>query len=125
MSKVPRPVAVAISLLAAGLAGTAPGSCGERSGDSVSPHSVEVTEEIFQQARELWDQVDVTRNRGATVSTGGVALADLIGFYTAARADLQQSRTCRGAGTGFRRRPPGGRRGGSIIARKCGSRGCD
>ena len=91
MSKAPRPVTAAIFLLVAGFVGAALGSCRDRSGDDASLHSVEESEQIFQRARALRDQVDVTRSRGATISTDGVALADLIGFYTATRADLQQA----------------------------------
>ena len=89
MSKVPR--SAAVSLLAAGLAGVALGSCGERSGDDASVRSVEASEQIFQQLRALRDQIAITLSRGATVSTDGVALADLIGSYSSIRADLQQA----------------------------------
>ncbi len=91
MSKVSRPAAYAITLLSAGLAGAALGSCRERSGENAWPRSVEASEQVFQQVRSLWDQIDVTRSRGATTSTGGVALIDLIGSYTGARTDLQQA----------------------------------
>ncbi len=91
MSKVPRPDTAAMSLLAAGFVCAALGSCGERSVDHPWPYTVKESEQIFQRARALWDQVDVTRSRGATTSTDGVALGDLIGSYTATRADLQQA----------------------------------
>jgi hypothetical protein len=83
--------AAAGASIAAVLAGLALGSCGGRSGEEASLRSVETTELIFQQTRALFDQVDVTRSRGAIVSTEGVALAGLVESYNGARADLQRA----------------------------------
>jgi hypothetical protein len=91
MSQAFRRAAVAAALLVAALTGAVLGSCGGRSGEEASLRSVGATEHAFQQTRALWDQVDVTRSRGAVVSTEGVALADLIDSYNGARADLQRA----------------------------------
>ncbi|HEX9814968.1 MAG TPA: hypothetical protein VGB31_08500, partial [Myxococcota bacterium] len=78
MTKVSRPAAFGLAPLAVGLAAVALGSCAERPANDALPGSVEEIEQIFQQTRALEDQIEVTRSRGATVATDGVALTELI-----------------------------------------------
>ena len=91
MTKVSRPAAFGLAPLAVGLAAVALGSCAERPANDALPGSVEEIEQIFQQTRALEDQIEVTRSRGATVATDGVALTELIAAYSAIRIQLQQA----------------------------------
>ena len=91
MTKVSRPAAFGLAPLAVGLAAVALGSCAERPANDALPDSVEEIEQIFQQTRALEDQIEVTRSRGATVATDGVALTELIAAYSAIRIQLQQA----------------------------------
>jgi hypothetical protein len=67
------------------------GSCGKPSAPDDQLLSVAEIEQLFSDTRALGDQIDVTRNRGATTSTTGVALADLIGSYSSVRIRLQRA----------------------------------
>jgi hypothetical protein len=51
--------------------------------------TIATVEAAYQDARLLKDQIDVTRSRGADRNEGGVALADLVAQYRAARARLE------------------------------------
>ena len=90
MTSPSRPAAFTLAVLAAGFAGAALGCCGERSTTDDPLLSVGEIEQLFQQTRALGDRIDVTRSRGATTATTGVALADLIGSYNSVRTQLQR-----------------------------------
>jgi hypothetical protein len=67
------------------------GSCGGRSTPDDPLLSVGEIEQLFWETRALGDQIDVTRSRGETTATTGVALGDLIGSYNSVRTQLQRS----------------------------------
>ncbi|MGH8644838.1 MAG: hypothetical protein ACREX4_10410, partial [Gammaproteobacteria bacterium] len=80
-----------IALAMAALAAASRGSDGlsPRIGDGPLP--IRAIEEIYQEARALRDQIDLTRSRGAITTRAGVALADLVVWYNAARAELERA----------------------------------
>jgi len=68
---------------AAALAVTAVGSCGPP-----RPLPIRDIEAVYQETRALRDEIEVTRSRGSTTTTAGVALEDVVGRYGAARSEL-------------------------------------
>ncbi|MGH7253662.1 MAG: hypothetical protein ACREIE_07685, partial [Nitrospiraceae bacterium] len=52
---------------------------------------IRAIEELYQEARALRDQIDLTRSRGSNMTRAGVALADLVVRYDAARAELERA----------------------------------
>ncbi len=86
-----RAATFALGLLAAGLVGGVLGACGGTTASDDRPRSIESVEQIYQEVRALADQIEVTRSRGAAHNSDGVALADLIRSYAAARGQLQRA----------------------------------
>jgi len=58
------------------------------------PLPIPAIEELYQEARALRDEIDVTRSRGSIATRAGVALADLVVRYNAPRAELERGGWC-------------------------------
>jgi hypothetical protein len=73
------------------LALTALGSCSAvpPTGDAAFP--IAAVELLFQETRELRDAIDVTRSRGATATSAGVALTEVTERYNGLRALLERA----------------------------------
>jgi len=81
------------AILGASVAVVAVATLGSCAGRDDPLRSIGEIEQIFQKTRALADPIDVTRSRGATTTTTGVALADLIGSYNSQRIQLQRALT--------------------------------
>ena len=81
---------VVFPIAAAALAAVALGSCGLPLASGNGPLPIRVVEERYQEVRALRDEIDLTRSRGSTTTTAGVALPDLVDRYDAARAELER-----------------------------------
>lgn len=88
MTQPPRSI---VAVVASAFALGALGACGGGASPGARPRSVAEIEQVFWETREWRDQIEVTRSRGATTSTSGVAWADLVRSYQSARARLQRA----------------------------------
>ncbi len=86
-----RPTRSLVALVAIPVALAALGSCGGWSSPGPDRLPVAEIEQLFADTRELRDQIDVTRSRGATTAVSGAALADLVRSYQSAWARLQRA----------------------------------
>ena len=91
MSPASRSLRSAAILAAAGLAVAALGACGRTRGVAERPLPIQAIEDFYAQTRALRDAIDVTRSRGATQTTSGLALGDLLARYDATRGALQRA----------------------------------
>jgi hypothetical protein len=73
----------------AAFAAAALGSCGLPLARGERP--IAAIEALYQQTRALRDEIDVTRSRGSSTTKAGVALAEVVGRYDAARSDLERA----------------------------------
>ncbi len=64
------------------------GACRKAPQPSVNPLPFKAVEVLYQETRTLKDQIDVTRDRGASSTPAGVTLADLIGRFNTSRAGV-------------------------------------
>jgi hypothetical protein len=85
-----RPWTVARTAALAAFVAAALGSCGlplklDR------PLPIGAIEELYEETRALRDEIEVTRSRGSTTTTAGVALAEIAARYGAVRADLERA----------------------------------
>ncbi|MGH8645944.1 MAG: hypothetical protein ACREX4_16385 [Gammaproteobacteria bacterium] len=78
-------------MAAAALAAASLGSCALPLMPGDGPLPIPAIEELYQEARALRDEIDVTRSRGSITTRAGVALADLVVRYNAARAELERA----------------------------------
>ncbi len=85
-----RPRTVVFLIAAAALAAAVLGSCGLPLRSGNGPRPIGAIEELYQEARALRDEIDVTRSRGSTTTTAGVALTDVVVRYEGARAELER-----------------------------------
>jgi hypothetical protein len=74
-----------LAALAAGLGSCAPAPTGN------APLPIAAIEQRFQETRALRDAIDVTRSRGATATTAGLPLTDLVDRYNGLRSLLQRA----------------------------------
>jgi hypothetical protein len=73
------------------LAVAALGSCSSPLAPAERPRPIDALEELYAQVRELRDQIDVTRSRGATATLAGMPLSELVVRYDTARAGLSRA----------------------------------
>jgi len=78
-------------LAAAALAAAAVGSCALPLAPVDRPLPIREIEALYQAARALRDEIDVTRSRGAPTTTTGAPLADVVQRYAAARGRLERA----------------------------------
>ncbi len=69
---------------------TSLGSCRASPPKADAPLPIAAVEELFRETRALRDAIDVTRSRGATATTAGLPLADLIAQYNGLRPLLER-----------------------------------
>jgi hypothetical protein len=86
-----RPWKVVSTVAAAALAVAALGSCRLPLLSSRRPLPIRSIEDLYQEARALRDEIDLTRSRGSSTTTGGVALGEVVVRYDAARAELDRA----------------------------------
>jgi hypothetical protein len=86
-----RPWTVACSAALAAIVAAALGSCGLPLAIVDRPLPIGAIEELYQEARALRDEIDVTRSRGASATPDGVALAEVAARYGAAREELERA----------------------------------
>ncbi len=82
---------VALAMPAAALAAASLGSCTLLATPSDGLLPIRAIEELYQEARTLRDQIDVTRSRGSLTTKAGVALAELVVRYNGARGELERA----------------------------------
>ena len=63
-------------------------ACARPAGSPGEAPATRDAERLYQQVRELRDEIDVTRSRGAETTPQGVPIASLVARYSTARAEL-------------------------------------